>query len=107
MPRSSPGTTYFEGSLRTRPSKKLKRRVWYRLCACVGVVRIFPHTHRHFVGQKSSSNVRIDPLLAPYQLDSLVAHVCYKANRDVCHTAAILDAAHGNVQQPAHNLVAV
>ena len=30
-----------------------------------------------------------------------------KANSDVCHTAAILDAAHGNVQQPAHNLVTV
>ena len=25
----------------------------------------------------------------------------------MCHTAAILDAAHGNVQRPAHNLVAV
>ena len=25
----------------------------------------------------------------------------------VCHTAAILHAAHGNVQQPAHNLIAV
>ena len=36
-----------------------------------------------------------------------MAHVCYKANSDVCHTAAILDAAHGNVQQPAHSLVAV
>ena len=36
-----------------------------------------------------------------------VAHVFYKANSNVCHTAAILDAAHGNVQQPAHNLVAV
>ena len=23
-----------------------------------------------------------------------MAHVCYKANSDVCHTAAILDAAH-------------
>ena len=72
----------------------------------MGVVRIFPHTHRHFVGQKNSSKVRVDPLLAPYQqysrLDSLVAHVCYKANSNVCHTAAILDAAHGNVQQPAH-----
>ena len=30
-----------------------------------------------------------------------MAHVCYKANSDVCHTAAILNAAHGNVQQPA------
>ena len=30
-----------------------------------------------------------------------------KANSDVCHTAAILDAAHRSVQQPAHNLVAV
>ena len=53
----------------------------------------------------------MDPLLAPYeqywQLDSLVAHACFKANSDVCHTAAILDAAHGNVQQPAHNLIAV
>ena len=36
-----------------------------------------------------------------------MAHVCYKANSDVCYTAAILDAAHGNVQQPAHNLLAV
>ena len=36
-----------------------------------------------------------------------MAHVCYKANSDVCHTAAILDAAHGNIQQPAHNLIAV
>ena len=26
------------------------------------------------------------------------AHVCYKANSDVCHTAAILDAAHRSVQ---------
>ena len=77
----------------------------------MGVVGIFPHTHRHFVGQKNSSNVRIDPFLALYQqyslLDSLVAHVCYKANSDVCHTAAILDAAHGNVQQLAHNLITV
>ena len=40
-------------------------------------------------------------------MNRLVAHVCYKANSDVCHTAAILDAAHGNVQQAAHNLVAV
>ena len=30
-----------------------------------------------------------------------------KANSDVCHTAVILDAAHGNVQQPVHNLIAV
>ena len=55
--------------------------------------------------------VHMDPLLAPYQqysqLDRLVAHVCYKANSDVSHTAAILDAAHGNVQQPPHNLIAV
>ena len=75
----------------------------YRPCACVDVVRILPHTHRHFLGQKNSSNVRADPLLAPYQqysrLDSLVAHVCYKVNNDVCHTAAILDAAHGNVER--------
>ena len=28
-------------------------------------------------------------------------------NSDVCHTAVILDAAYGNIQQPAHNLVAV
>ena len=80
----------------------------------MGVVRLlylkvydFPHTHRHFVGQWNSSNVHVDPLLAPYRLDRLVAHVCYKANSDVCHTAAILDAAHRSVQQPAHNLVAV
>ena len=46
----------------------------YRPLACVGVVRIlhlkvydFPHTHRHFVGQWNSSNVHVDPLLAPYQ----------------------------------------
>ena len=26
----------------------------------------------------------------------IVAHVCYKANSNVCHTAVILDAAHGN-----------
>ena len=32
-----------------------------------------------------------------------MAHVCYKANSDVCHTAAILDAAQRSVQQPAHN----
>ena len=31
-------------------------------------------------------------------------YICY---RDICHTAVILDAAHGNAQQPAHNLVAV
>ena len=37
-----------------------------RPCACVGVVHIFPHTYRHFVGQKNSSNVCVDPLLAPY-----------------------------------------
>ena len=53
----------------------------------------------------------MDPLLAPYQqytqLDRLVAHVCYKANSNVSHTAAILDAAHGKVQQPAHNLITV
>ena len=84
----------------------------------MGVVRIlylkvydFPHTRRHFVGQGNSSDVHVDPLLAPYQqywrLDRLVAHVCYKANSDVCHTAAILDAAHRSVQQPAYNLVAV
>jgi len=29
-----------------------------------------------------------------------VAHVYYKANSDVCHTAAILEVAHGNLQQP-------
>ena len=46
----------------------------YRPCACVGVVRIlylkvydFPHTRRHFVGQWNSSNVHVDPFLAPYQ----------------------------------------
>ena len=45
----------------------------------------FPHIHRHFVGQQNSSNVHADPLLAPYQrLDSLVGHVCYKANSDAC-----------------------
>ena len=53
----------------------------------------------------------MDPLLASYQqylqLDCLVDHICYKANSDVCHTVAILDVAHGNVQQPAHNLIAV
>ena len=84
----------------------------------MGMVRIlypkvhdFLHTYRHFVGQQNSSNVYVDPLLAPYQqywqLDHLVAHVCYKANSDVCHIAAILDVAHGKVQQPADNLVAV
>ena len=36
-----------------------------------------------------------------------MAHVFFKADSNVCHTAAILDAAHGNIQQPAHNLVAV
>jgi len=36
-----------------------------------------------------------------------VAHVCCKANGDACHTVAILDAAHGSIQQPAHNPVAV
>ena len=74
-------------------------------------VYIFLHTHRYFVGQWNSSNVHVDPLLVPYQqywqLDRLMAHVCYKANSDVCHTAVILDVAHGNIQQPAHNLVAV
>ena len=45
--------------------------------------------------------------LGPRLLGHLLAHVCYKANSNVCHTAAILDAAHGNVQQLAHNLVAV
>ena len=53
----------------------------------------------------------MDPLLALYQqywqLDRLVAHVCYTANGDVCHTAVILNAAHGNIQQPAHSLIAV
>ena len=46
----------------------------YRPCACVGVVHIlylkvydFPHTRRHFVGQWNSSNVHVDPFLAPYQ----------------------------------------
>ena len=28
-----------------------------------------------------------------------MAHVCYKVNNDVCHTAAILDAALGNVER--------
>ena len=90
---------------------------FYRPCACVGVVRIlylkvydFPHTRRHFVGQWNSSNVHINPFLAPYQqywqLDCLVAHICYKANSNVCHTAVILDVVHRSVQ-PAHNLVAV
>ena len=48
--------------------------VEYRPLACVGVVRIlylkvydFSHTCRHFVGQWNSSNVHVDPLLAPYQ----------------------------------------
>ena len=36
-----------------------------------------------------------------------MAYVCYKASSDVCHPAVILDAAHDNVQQPAHNLVTV
>ena len=54
----------------------------YRPCACVGMVRIlywkvydFPHTPRHFVGQWNSSNVHVDPLLAPYQhyTDSWIA----------------------------------
>ena len=31
-------------------------------------------------------------------LHTQVVHVCYKANSDVCHTAAILDAAHRSVQ---------
>ena len=43
-------------------------------------------------------------LLASYQkywlLDLLVAHVCS------CHTVAILDVAHGSVQQPDPNPVA-
>ena len=30
-----------------------------------------------------------------------------KANSSVCHSAVILDVAHGNVQQPADNLIAV
>ena len=41
-----------------------------------------------------------------WQMDRLVAHVYYKATSDECH-AVILNAAHGNVQQPADNLVAV
>ena len=36
-----------------------------------------------------------------------MAHVCHKANSDVCHTAVIVDAACGNLQQPAHNLIAI
>ena len=36
-----------------------------------------------------------------------MAHVCHKANSDVCHTAVILDAVHGNFQQPAHNLITI
>ena len=32
------------------------------------------------------------------------SRMLYKANSDVCHTSAILDVAHGNIQQPAHNL---
>ena len=46
----------------------------YRPCAGVGVVHLlylkvydFPHTRRHFVGQRNSSNVHVDPLLASYQ----------------------------------------
>ena len=33
--------------------------------------------------------------LKKWQLDRLVAYICYKANSNVCHTAAILDVAHG------------
>jgi len=36
-----------------------------------------------------------------------VAHVCYKASSDTCHTVVILDVAYGSVQHPAHNPVAV
>jgi len=36
-----------------------------------------------------------------------VAHVCFKASSDACHTVTILDAAHDSVQQPAHNPVTV
>ena len=37
----------------------------------------------------------------------LVAHVCCKASSDACHTVAILDVAHGNVQQATYNVIAV
>ena len=86
----------------------VRARTQYRPCACVGVAMLyskvydFPHTRRHFVGHWNSSNVHVDPLLALYQhywqLNSLVAHVCYKANNDVCHTAAILDTVHDKAQ---------
>ena len=87
----------------------------YRLCVCVGVVRIlyskvydFLHTNILY-GSRTAVMYTWIPLLAPcqqyWQLGHLVTHVCYKANSDVCHTAAILDAAHRSVQQPAHNLV--
>ena len=36
-----------------------------------------------------------------------MAPVCCKASGDACHTVAILDAAHGSIQQPVHNPVAV
>ena len=31
-----------------------------------------------------------------------MAPVCCKASGDACHTVAILDAAHGSIQQPVH-----
>ena len=36
-----------------------------------------------------------------------MAHVCCKTSSGACRTIVILDAAHGNSQQSAHNLVAV
>ena len=56
---------------------------------------------------------RLPGRLSPPTWPGYGANVCYNTLlsmvilSDVCHTAANLNAAHGNVQQPAHNLVAV
>ena len=94
------------------------KRPQYRPLTSVGIARCtvpegiqFPHTCCHFVGHWNSSNIHVDLLLAPYQQywqpDCLVARICCKASSNVCHALAISDAAHGSIQQPAHNPVAV
>ena len=58
----------------------------------------FLDTHRYFV-----------PAIHVLTAGSLIGSHNYviRVIAILCHTAAVLDAAHGNVQQPAHNFVAI
>ena len=75
----------------------------------MGVVHISydsPLTHHHFVGSKIAV-MYVGPLVG-YLPAILTVGSLSDSRRLIamlCHTAAILDAAHGNIQQPAHNLV--